>query len=164
MSVARQTRHARRHRPIWAKNEVMLIRRLDDCPEFTAGDMTRLRELLHPDRQPVAIRYSLAHALLETGAASLPHILVSAEVYYILSGRGIMAIDGEQCAVEPGQAVYIPPGAEQWLRNIAQEPLVFLCIVDPAWQRADETVTADPIQSCQAGTCGRPESHAEKNT
>ncbi len=118
----------------------MLIRYPDECPEFIAGDHTRLRELLHPDRQPVSIRYSLAHALLAPGESSTKHSLKSSEAYYILSGRGRMNIANERRDVTPGATIYIPPHALQWIENIGSEPLVFLCIVDPAWQPADEIV------------------------
>jgi len=142
----------------------MLIRRLDDCSACTAGDHTRLRELLHPDRQSAAIRYSLAHASLDPGMTSLPHALSSSEVYYILSGRGCMVIDGEECEVETGQAVYIPPGAVQHIRNTGNEPLAFLCIVDPAWQRADETVLIEKAPVIPTETADTIDTHAEKNT
>ena len=121
----------------------MLIRYLDECPEFIAGDHTRLRELLHPDRQPASIRYSLAHALLAPGESSTKHSLKSSEVYYILSGRGRMSIDNERRDVTPGATIYIPPCALQWIENIGSEPLVFLCIVDPAWQPTDEIVLSE---------------------
>lgn len=64
----------------------MLVQKLDACAEFIAGDGTRLRELLHPDKQPIALRYSLAHAVLPV-EISQPHSLKTSEVYYILSGR-----------------------------------------------------------------------------
>jgi mannose-6-phosphate isomerase-like protein (cupin superfamily) len=119
----------------------MLVRCLEDCPEFIAGDHTRLRELLHPDKQPSTIRYSLAHALLAPGESSTAHSLKNcSEVYYILSGRGLMSIDNEQCTVAPGAAVYIPPNAVQSIKNIGSEPLAFVCIVDPAWQPENEIV------------------------
>lgn len=140
----------------------MLVRRLEDCPECSAGDLTRLRELLHPDRQPAAIRYSLAHAQLEPGTTSLPHVLNSSEVYYILSGRGVMVIDDEQRPVEAGQAVYIPPGSVQSLHNTAHETLSFLCIVDPAWRKSDETVLSDRKHPCVLNASSRALNHAEK--
>jgi len=118
----------------------MLIRKLADCDEFIAGDGTRLRELLHPDKQPLALRYSLAHAILPAGQTSTPHALTTSEVYYILSGRGEMHINDEVERVEPGDALYIPPNARQFLHNSGKEPIVFLCLVDPAWRREDETV------------------------
>lgn len=118
----------------------MLIRNLYDCPEFIAGDATRLRELLHPDKQPLELRYSLAHAIVSPGESSTPHSLKTSEVYYVLNGTGEMHIDDEVQTIQPGDAVYIPPNARQFVRNVSAEPLVFLCIVDPAWQPEDETV------------------------
>ena len=118
----------------------MLIRKLADCPEFAAGDQTRLRELLHPDKQPLELRYSLAHAVLPTGQTSLPHSLKTSEVYYVLSGIGEMHIDDEVQVIQPGDAVYIPPRARQFVCNIGSEPLIFICIVDPAWKAEDESV------------------------
>lgn len=118
----------------------MLICKLQDCPEFVAGDATQLRELLHPDKQPLDLRYSLAHAVVPVGFCSKPHRLKTAEVYYVLSGRGDMHIDAEVQSIEPGDAVYIPPHARQFVRNLGNEPLIFLCIVDPAWRAEDETV------------------------
>lgn len=125
----------------------MLVRRLADCEEFVAGDGTQLRELLHPDKQAIALRYSLAHAILPVGQTSLPHALTTSEVYYILSGMGEMHIDGEISVLHPGDAVYIPPNAKQFVRNIADEPLVFICMVDPAWRKEDETVYSADVSS-----------------
>lgn len=121
----------------------MLIRQLQDCDEFIAGDGTRLRELLHPDKQDINLRYSLAHAIVPVGQTSIPHSLTTSEVYYILSGEGKMSIDGDRQVVKPGDAVYIPPNAKQFIQNTADEPLVFICIVDPAWRKEDETVYAN---------------------
>ncbi len=118
----------------------MLVRNLQDCAEFLAGDRTRLRELLHPDKQPLDLRYSLAHAIVDVGQTSTPHSLKTSEVYYILSGEGEMHIDEEMEKVGPGDAVYIPPDAQQYIHNCGDEPLIFLCIVDPAWRVEDETV------------------------
>lgn len=118
----------------------MLIRKLSACAEFTAGDGTHLRELLHPDKQSVDLRYSLAHAIVPIGEVSTPHSLTTSEVYYILAGQGKMHIDGEQQTVEPGDAIYIPPNAKQCIRNTGKIPLAFICIVDPAWRQEDETV------------------------
>ncbi|MBD2034912.1 cupin domain-containing protein [Leptolyngbya sp. FACHB-321] len=118
----------------------MLIQKLSECPEFTAGDGTLLRELLHPDKQAIALRYSLAHAIVPVGQTSLPHALTTSEVYYILSGQGEMHINDEHQAVEPGDTVYIPPNAKQFIHNNGTEPLVFICLVDPAWRKEDETI------------------------
>jgi mannose-6-phosphate isomerase-like protein (cupin superfamily) len=54
-----------------------------------------LRELLHPDKADLAIRYSLAHAVVKPGLATTSHILKTTEVYYIMEGEGIMHINEE---------------------------------------------------------------------
>jgi len=119
----------------------MLIKNTADCKPFAAGDETTLRELLHPVETGMAIACSVAHATLEAGRSSRPHRLKrSSEIYYILKGSGRMHI-GHQCEeVGPGQLVFIPPGAEQYIENTSQEPLSFLCIVDPAWREEDEEI------------------------
>ena len=119
----------------------MRIRKLQECDEFTAGDDTRLRELLHPGRKyPFGGRYSLAHAVVAAGQATLHHRLKSDEVYYFLSGKGRMHVDSETADVEAGDVVEIPPGSTQWIENTGNEELAFLCIVDPAWRAEDEEV------------------------
>ena len=119
----------------------MRIRKLSDCREIVAGDGCRLRELIHPDRDyPFDGRYSLAHATVDPGEATRPHVLKTDELYYIVAGSGIMHIGEEQAAVESGDAVEIPPGQTQWIVNPGPGPLVFLCIVDPAWRVEDEEI------------------------
>lgn len=118
----------------------MLVQKLNACAEFIAGDSTLLRELLHPDKQPLALRYSLAHATLLVGQTSQRHSLKTSEVYYILTGSGEMHVDDETQVVEPGDTIYIPPNARQFIHNCGSEPLIFICIVDPAWRKEDEII------------------------
>jgi len=118
----------------------VLIKDIADVKEFAAGDDSRLRELLHPDRDGVALSYSLAQARVTPGRSTLPHRLTSSEVYYIEEGEGLMHIDDEDMPVHAGHAVVIPPNAVQWIENRGEADLVFLCIVDPAWQTEQEEV------------------------
>jgi mannose-6-phosphate isomerase-like protein (cupin superfamily) len=118
----------------------MLIRDLSKSRRFVSGDKALLREILRPDKPRVDIRYSLAHAVVKPGKQTLPHRLATSEVYYILAGRGVMHVGDEAEKVRPGQAVYIRPGAVQFIENIGRSELAFLCIVDPAWRPEDEEV------------------------
>jgi len=126
----------------------MLIRRLQDCAEFIGGDDSVLRELLHPAKAEIAIRYSLAYATVRPGAKTRPHRLKTAEVYYLLRGQGRMHIGAEAREVTADSAIYIPPHALQWIENTGTDDLVFLCLVDPAWRREDEEIIdgADPCR------------------
>jgi mannose-6-phosphate isomerase-like protein (cupin superfamily) len=113
----------------------MWVKRLADCTEIVANDLCRLRELMHPAHDGLHIGYSLAHARVEPGARTLRHHLEGAsEVYYLLSGRGTMHIDGQTRDVAAGDAVLISPGAVQFLVNTGEIPIEFLAIVEPAWQ------------------------------
>jgi len=118
----------------------MFIRSLNDCPAFTAGDNCTLREILHPEKADLALRYSLAHAAVAPGQTTWLHALRTSEVYYILSGEAIMHVDGGSKRVVAGDTVYIPPKAKQQITNSGSVDLAFLCIVDPAWRKEDEEV------------------------
>ena len=118
----------------------MFMSSLNNCEAIISGDRAVLRELLHPDKTPLKVRYSLAHATVRPGATTLPHRLKSAEVYYTLAGKGLVHINGESAEVHADDAVYIPPDARQYIQNTGDSDLIFLCIVDPAWQAEDEEV------------------------
>ena len=118
----------------------MIIRSLKDTASFGAGDASLLKELLHPAKEPLAIGYSLAHAEVGAGERTRPHRLKSAEVYFILEGRGRMHVGPETAEVGTGQAVYVPPGEVQFIESAGPGPLRFLCLVDPAWTPGDEEV------------------------
>ena len=118
----------------------MFLKHVKECEEVIAGDDSILRELLHPGKQDLQIRYSLAHAKVPPGQATKPHRLKTSEVYYIINGNGLMHIDKESFEVGPDCAVYIPPEAMQYIENTSDVDLIFLCIVDPAWRQEDEEV------------------------
>jgi mannose-6-phosphate isomerase-like protein (cupin superfamily) len=119
----------------------MLIRDIKKCEYFKVMDETILCELLHPEKEnkDLKINFSIAHAILKTGESSLPHKLkTSVEIYYILQGKGIMYIDDEAEEVHSGQIIYIPENSKQYIENIGNEELKFLCIVNPMWKEEDE--------------------------
>jgi mannose-6-phosphate isomerase-like protein (cupin superfamily) len=119
----------------------MLIRDIKKCEYFKVMDETILCELLHPEKEnkDLKINFSIAHAILKISESSLPHKLkTSVEIYYILQGKGIMHIDDEAEEVHSGQIIYIPENSKQYIENIGNEELKFLCIVNPMWKEEDE--------------------------
>jgi mannose-6-phosphate isomerase-like protein (cupin superfamily) len=118
----------------------MFVTRLSDCAEFIAGDRTRLRELLHPDKRDAKVGYSLAHGYLDPGTQSLRHRLRSSEVYFFLAGEGTFTVEDRSMRISKGDLVYVPPGAHQSLLNHGSEAIEFLCLVDPAWKMEDEDI------------------------
>ena len=119
----------------------MLVRRLENLNEIIAIDETILREIINPlhDDGNLKLDYSIAHAIVKSGNASLSHrIKTSSEIYYILKGNGRMYVDEESEDVGPSDTVYVPPNAIQYIENTSDADLVFLCIVYPSWRAEDE--------------------------
>jgi mannose-6-phosphate isomerase-like protein (cupin superfamily) len=118
----------------------MFIRKISDCPEITAGDNAKLREVFNPQRDALDLRYSFAVARVAAGETTFLHRLRHSEVYHILSGTGEMRVDDEREGVAAGDVVYVPPGASQQIAATGNDELVFVCIVDPAWKPEDEEI------------------------
>jgi mannose-6-phosphate isomerase-like protein (cupin superfamily) len=116
----------------------MFIKREKNCQEIIANDGCRLRELLHPDRDPAEVPYSLAVAYVDPGKSTYQHYLHQTEVYYILQGRGLMHIGEDSREVFVGDTVVIPAGKNQWIENIGKEILAFAAIVSPPWREEDD--------------------------
>ena len=60
------------------------------------------------------------------GAAIGYHLQKEDEIYYVLSGRGVMTIDGKSFDVGPGNAILTRPGSSHGLKQTGTEDLVIL--------------------------------------
>lgn len=85
------------------------------------------RTLLSADRTPTS---SLTVGVAEIGAghpdAYHPHRHEPAEVYYILSGEGVVTIDAVEHPVRAGSTVFIPGNAWHGARNTGSDVLRLL--------------------------------------
>ena len=48
------------------------------------------------------------------------------EIYYVLSGRGQMTVDGKAFEMKPGDAILTRPGTSHGLKQVGDEDLVIL--------------------------------------
>ena len=113
----------------------MDIQNYDQQRLFTTKDGSTIRSLLDLSNAPVKSQ-SLAEATLPAGGETERHYhKVSEELYYLLEGKGLMEIDGEEREVAPGDAILIPVGA--WHQIKATEALRFLCCCAPPYQHED---------------------------
>ena len=131
----------------------MFVKSLADCPALIANDGCRIFELLHPEKGDIPhfagrgneecplfppLPYSFAIAEVEVGESSYRHRLRQTEIYFILAGRGRMHVGTQTRELEVGDAVVIPPEAEQWIDNIGSECLRFVAVVSPPWRAEDD--------------------------
>src|SRR5262245_17861128 len=54
------------------------------------------------------------------------HVQHEDEVYYALSGKGVMTVDGKDVEMTPGTAVLTRPGSSHSLKQVGAEDLVIL--------------------------------------
>jgi mannose-6-phosphate isomerase-like protein (cupin superfamily) len=54
------------------------------------------------------------------------HLLSHDEVYYVVSGSGVVTSDGKEYPVEAGTAAYLYEGADVGIRQTGAEPLVLI--------------------------------------
>lgn len=63
---------------------------------------------------------------LKPGSAIGYHEQTEDEIYYVLSGRGVMTLDGKDVNVGPGTAVLTRTGSSHGLKPIGPEDLVII--------------------------------------
>jgi quercetin dioxygenase-like cupin family protein len=66
------------------------------------------------------------------GTLAAPHVhQAEEEVIYILAGRGTILAGEQEIPLEPGVAIYIPPGLTHQIRADEPEPLKLVTLFSP---------------------------------
>jgi mannose-6-phosphate isomerase-like protein (cupin superfamily) len=113
----------------------MTLNQLSAQPPFTTKDGSTIRSILDRTNAPVQ-NQSLAEATVPVGRPTERHYhKLSEEFYFILEGKGVMEINGEEREVSTGDAILIPPGA--WHQITASQTLRFLCCCAPPYAHED---------------------------
>ena len=115
----------------------MDVQQRDEAVPFITQDGSEIRELL-AHRNSAIRNQSLAEATLAPGQSTQAHYHpIAEEIYYILTGLGLMRLQNERRRVRVGDAIAIPPGQSHQMTNIGEEDLVFLCCCAPAYEPDD---------------------------
>lgn len=115
----------------------MEIVALDQCSSFVTKDGSIIRELLSHRNSSIRMQ-SLAEAVVPPGGRTQIHRHHrTEEIYWIISGTGVMWMDGHQRSIGPGDAIAIPPGVLHGLINPSNEPLRLLCCCAPGYEHED---------------------------
>ena len=115
----------------------MDVKNIGRVRAFTTKDGSEIRELLAAGNSCIR-NQTLAEARLPVGGATTPHHHVKTEeIYYLLSGQGLMRVEVESRPVGPGDAIAIPPGASHQITNTGAVVLKFLCCCAPGYEHED---------------------------
>jgi len=77
------------------------------------------------DKTP-GMKFVFRKRALHPGAGVGLHEQHEDEVYYVLSGKGVMTVDGTDVDMTPGTAVLTRPGSSHALKQVGPEDLVVL--------------------------------------
>ena len=107
--------------------------------EYQTKDGSTIRELMHPTvHGEPAKNLSLAEATVAPGQQTALHVHhQTEELYYIVSGKGLMQVGDDELNVETGDTICIPPGTPHSIRAIGEEALKILCCCSPAYAHED---------------------------
>lgn len=116
----------------------MIVTNLQRAQVINTRHGSEIRPLI--DRTTSAItQCSLAEETLPPGRSVTPHRHRQIEeIYYVVSGQGLMTVGDESREVEAGDAIYIPRGQRHILENTGVDPIKLILICGPAFFYEDE--------------------------
>jgi len=78
------------------------------------------------DAVPAPRSFEFRKRALHVGAAIGVHPIAHDEIYYVVSGTGVVHSDGEEKVLKPGMAAWLYTGAKVGIRQTGNEPLVLI--------------------------------------
>jgi 2-phosphoglycolate phosphatase len=113
---------------------------------FITKDSSIIRSIIDRTNAPVK-NVTLAEASVKMNDATIEHIHKrTEEIYYIVSGRGIMSLNGKCFSVKKGDGILIPPGTRHWIKNSGRNILKILCACAPPYSYTDTLTTGSPYK------------------
>ena len=88
---------------------------------------------------------SIANTIFAVGVTSGYHSLTVLEIQLILSGSGIVELDGDKTPFKSGDRIIVPAGVKQRHVNTGTVPIEMLCVCTPAFSIKDFTGFEKPI-------------------
>jgi len=102
-------------------------------------DGSLVRELVRPERGG-SRNVSVAEAVIQAGESTRSHAHpLSDEIYFVLSGEGVVTLGAKSYAVEPGSCVFLPAGQVHFARCGGPQALRILCICAPPYTHEQTT-------------------------
>lgn len=116
----------------------MLVVNRNEADIVRTPHNSEIRPLIDRTTSPIT-QCSLAEETLPPGCAVTPHYHRDLEeIYYIVSGEGLMTVGENSREVGVGDAVYIPRGHRHSLKNTGTEPIKLILVCGPAFFYEDQ--------------------------
>lgn len=123
--AAESSRHVRNR--FFVKRDAE-VTRVEPGPHEGTGKTTAYRYF---DDVPDALVIFRKRAL-HPGASIGMHVLSHDEVYYVVSGRGLLTVDDTQREVGPDTAIFMHEGADVGIKQLGKDDLVLIVSYPPA--------------------------------
>lgn len=94
--------------------------------------------VFHPDKMGKSTLFQSSHVLVglnafEPGQEHASHSHAGMDkVYYVVSGRGLFLLDGQELPMSAGDLLVAPEGVPHGVRNTSPERLIVMAILAPA--------------------------------
>lgn len=108
--------------PMVVVNEIDVMR--DEPPPHGEIGMSTAYRISDAVPQPRTMEFR--KRVLHVGAAIGLHPIAHDEVYYVLSGEGVVSSDGVDKPLKPGSAAYLYTGANVGIRQTGKTPLALI--------------------------------------
>ena len=107
----------------------MLAKEVESVPEepVEGAEGVWVRWLI--SRRDGAPNFAMRLFRFEPGASMAPHSHPWEHEIYVLSGRVVVTVGGEEVEAGPGTALLVPPNVEHSYRNPGEEDAVFICVI-----------------------------------
>ena len=98
--------------------------------EYPAGRRTRV--LVGVDSPLQSSQYVIGTAMVHPGGGVPEHEHETEETYLIMSGTGVMIIDGEEVPIKADDVIYLPPMQKHELKNTGDTEMKTIFVYAPA--------------------------------
>lgn len=98
--------------------------------EYPAGRRTRV--LVGVDSPLQAQNYVVGTSMVHPGGGVPEHAHETEETYLILSGEGVMIINGKEIPVKADDVIYLPPMQKHELKNTGTAEMKTVFVYSPA--------------------------------
>jgi mannose-6-phosphate isomerase-like protein (cupin superfamily) len=89
--------------------------------------------LLVSEKTSQAEKLAITIVEMEPGGFQHLHAHEPEQMYYILEGRGLMTVNGEESPVQAGDCIFFPAFAEHGLKNTGNGVLRYLSAASPSF-------------------------------